>query len=114
MTTGMTEILTVADHFEIRGRGLVLVPDFDPPMNGHWKNFSQTVIVLTPGGQRLELQADFTPIHFHIRDPNAAHFREPWRVSVALPSGTKQTVPIGSKLLGHSDVMAFLLGDGHT
>jgi hypothetical protein len=111
--TSMTEILTVADHFDIRGRGLVLAPDFDPPREGKWRNFSDTVVVLTPTGQRLELQADFTLIHFNIRDPNV-DARKRWRVSVAIPSGTKQTIPIGSRLLCDANVRAALMGVGHT
>lgn len=113
MTISMTEILTVADHFEIRGRGLVLVPDFDAPMAEKWKNFSDTVVVLTPTGQRLELQADFTLIHFNIRDPDSAKVGTPWRVSIALPSGTKQTIPIGSKLLCSANVSVALMRACH-
>jgi hypothetical protein len=110
----MTEILTVADHFDITGRGLVLLPDFDPPNGGRkWKNFSGTVVVLTPTGQRLELQANFTLIHFNIRDPNV-DVKKRWRISVTLPSGTKQMVPIGSKLLCSDNVRSILLDVGHT
>ena len=108
----MMEILTVADHFDITGRGLVLLPDFDTPKEGKWKNFSDTVVVLTPTGQRLELQADFTLIHFNIRKLNV-DVKKRWRISVTLPSGTKQMVPIGSKLLCSRNVGSILLGVGH-
>jgi hypothetical protein len=106
MTT-TTELLTVTDHFDITGRGLVLLPDFDPPSQRNWENFSAGVVVLTPMGERLELKADFWLIHFNIRDPNV-DMNKRWRVSVALPSATKQMVPIGSRLLCEADVRATL------
>jgi hypothetical protein len=87
--TRMTELLTVADYFDITGRGLVLVPDFDLPQQGNWKNFSASVVVLTPTGQRLELQADCSLVHFNIRDPKVDVSKR-WRVSVALPSATNK------------------------
>jgi hypothetical protein len=67
------------------------------------------VVVLTPTGQRLELQADFSLVHFNIRDPKVDVSKR-WRVSVALPSATKQMVPIGSRLLGDANVSAALMG----
>ena len=111
--TRMIELLTVADYFDITGRGLILVPDIDPPKQGKWKNFSATVVVLTPSGQRLELQGDFSLIHLNIRDPKV-DVSNRWRVSVALPSGTKQTIPIGSRLLCDANVSAALMGTAHT
>lgn len=112
--TNMIEILTVADHFDITGRGLVILPDFDPPNEGRkWRDFSDSVVVLTPTGQRLEMQADFVLVHFNIRDLNV-DVKQRWRIQVTLPAGTKQKVPIGSKLLCSDNVRSVLLGLGHT
>lgn len=42
----LVELLTVADHFQIEGRGVVGVPDFVPPDG--WRACDQTVLILTP------------------------------------------------------------------
>lgn len=93
----LVELLTVADHFEIQGRGVVVVPDFAPP-DGRWKNFSQTLVIITPDGRNHEATAHLQLSHFLIRDP-AVSVEKRWRVVVSFPTLTKEEVPIGSKVM---------------
>jgi hypothetical protein len=101
------ELLTVQEHFDITGRGLVLLPDFEVPEG--WKNRSEAVLVVTPDGMEHECAARFELIHFNIRDPSVGANRR-WRVSVSLPAATKAAVPIGSKLLCGSELKTALVG----
>lgn len=99
------ELLTASDHFDITGRGLVLLPDFDVPMG--WRNRSTSVLVVTPGGEQSEFSAQLELTHFNIRDPDMGVSRR-WRASVSLPTASKSAVPIGSKLLCESELKAAL------
>lgn len=101
------ELLTVQEHFDITGRGLVLLPDFD--VSKGWENRSEPVLVVTPDGREHEFAARFELIHFNIRDPNVGANRR-WRVSVSLPSASKASVPVGSKLFCESELNAALVG----
>ena len=101
------ELLIVQEHFDITGRGLVLLPDFDVPSG--WCNRSEPVLVVTPDGHTQEFAARFELIHFSIRDRNVDANRR-WRVSVSLPSASKDAVPLGSKLLCGSELKAALVG----
>lgn len=105
-----TELLTVQEHFEISSRGLVLSPDFDVPRG--WRNHSESVVVVTPGGEAREFVANLELIHFNIRDPNVDVNRR-WRVSVSLPSANKLTVPVGSKVLCESELRSAVSGRGN-
>lgn len=106
-----TELLTVQEHFDITGRGLVLLPDFDVPKG--WKNQSEIVLVVAPDGTTRELAAHFELIHFNIRDPGIDANRR-WRVSVSLPSASKAAVPIGSKIFCESEFKAGLVADARS
>jgi hypothetical protein len=101
------ELLTVHGHFDITGRGLVLLPDFDVPKG--WENRSEPVLVVGPDGREHEFAARFELIHFNIRDPNVGANRR-WRVSVSLPSASKASVPVGSKIFCESELNAALAG----
>ena len=101
------ELLTVQEHFDIQGRGLVILPDFDVPRG--WRNRSEAVLVITPDGETQELVARLELIHFNIRDPNVDTSRK-WRVSVSLPSANKSSVPVGSKLLCDGELKEALVG----
>jgi hypothetical protein len=103
----MEELLTIVECFEITGRGVVLVPDFEPPKEGKWRNLSRTVMIVKPAGERLELQARFELNHFNIRDPSVDP-RKRWRICITLPAGTKDLV--GSKLLCDPEVKRALSG----
>jgi hypothetical protein len=105
--TKSAELLTVQEHFDITGRGLVLLPDFDVPQG--WRNRAESVLVVTPDGSEQEFDARFELIHFNIRDANVEANRR-WRVSVSLPSATKSAVPIGSRLLCESELKAAIAG----
>ncbi len=101
--TKSAELLAVQEHFDITGRGLVLLPDFDVPRG--WRNRAESVLVITPDGKTQEFAARFELIHFNIRDANVEANRR-WPVSVSLPSATKSAVPIGSRLFCGSELKA--------
>jgi hypothetical protein len=103
--TKALELLTVQDHFDMTGRGLVLLPDFDVPDG--WCARYDTVLMITPAGEQREFLAHFSIIHFNTRDPKVDSKRR-WRVSVSLPTASKHTVPIGSKVLCESQRKAVL------
>jgi hypothetical protein len=104
MTTDV-ELLTVQDHFDMTGRGLILLPDFDVPDG--WRERSDTVRVVTPDGEQREFLAHFSIVHFNTNDPNVDS-KGRWRVSVSLPTASKSTVPIGSKVLCEGRLKAAL------
>lgn len=106
--TKSAELLTVQEHFDITGRGLVLLPDFDVPRG--WRDRTASVLVVTPDGKAQEFDARFELIHFNIRDANVEVNRR-WRVSVSLPSATKSAVPIGSRLLCEGELKASIAGE---
>jgi hypothetical protein len=99
------ELLTVQDHFDMIGRGLVLLPNFAVPDG--WRAQSDTVVVVTPAGEQREFLAHFSIVHLNIIDPSVDN-KERWRVSVSLPTASKRTVPIGSKVLCESQLKAAL------
>lgn len=103
--TKAVELLTIQDHFDMTGRGLILLPDFDVPAG--WCARSDTVLVITPAGEQREFLAHFSLVHFNISDPKV-DCQTRWRVSVSLPTASKHTVPIGSKVLCESQLKAVL------
>jgi hypothetical protein len=87
-----TSLLTVVDHFQISGIGLVVMPDFSVPDD--WRNVEETVLVETPTG-RLALLAQFSQTHCKSLDI-AAPLDRRWRVVMSFPTATKEQVPVGS------------------
>ena len=100
------ELLTVADSFQISGRGVVVIPDFSVPDG--WKNRTDTITVAKPDGQQYEATAQFSVSHFNIRDPQVSIDRR-WRVVVLLPDRTKDELPVGSKILVSPEVRDAIL-----
>ena len=104
------ELLTVESCFQIETVGLVVIPDFPVP-NGKWKDFSETIEVVTSNGDHFELSARFYLTHFNISDPNA-FADDRWRIVVLLPEGKKEEVQIGSKIfVSHEAREAVLAGN---
>ena len=90
------------ERFEISGLGLVLVPDFPVPED-RWKNFVGKVVVLKPDGGKCEATAHFNMSHRCFGD-SGVPVEKRWRVVVSLPDGTKEGVPVGSKILVSPEV----------
>jgi hypothetical protein len=101
----LVELLTVAVRFQFADRLLVL-PDFSLP-NG-WKPRSEAVVVVTPDGQRHEVEASLLVMHLNIRDP-AASVDKRWRLQVYFPTLAKEEVPIGSKVMVPPSLRAAIL-----
>ncbi len=95
------ELLTVEDCFQISGRGVVVIPDFSIP-NG-WKNRKDTVMVVTPAGQKHEVVAQFSMSHFKPIDPNVPLDKR-WRVIVLLTDYKKEDLPVGSKIFVSQEI----------
>jgi len=91
----LVELLTVAEHFQLNN-GLVVVPDFSVPDG--WRNRSENVTIVLPDGKRRTVKASLAAVHFRIPDP-AASLDKRWRLMVSFPTMTKETVPIGSKVM---------------
>jgi hypothetical protein len=104
------ELLTVEDSFQIRGRGLVVIPDFSVPKG--WKNRTDTVIIATPDGQETSIQAEFSRTHFKFIDRTAPP-DEHWRVIVMLRDWQKGKLLAGTKLFVSPSIRdALLAGNG--
>ncbi|HEX4950384.1 MAG TPA: hypothetical protein VFZ34_27210 [Blastocatellia bacterium] len=99
------ELLTVHDHFDMMGSGLVLLPDFAVPDG--WRARSDTVVVITPDGEQREFLAHFRIVHLKINDPKV-DCQTRWRGSVSLLTASNRTVPIGSRVLCESQLKAAL------
>ena len=97
----MVELLTVADHFLLGNRGLLVVPDFSVPDG--WKVRSETVTIVLPDGRRREAKASLTVTHVNVPHVNiadeAAWADRRWRLMVSFPALTKEDVPIGSRVM---------------
>jgi hypothetical protein len=68
--------------------GLVLAPDIPFP-GGKFKPFTGIVEIVAPNGARREAEASFSLTHF---SPGG------FKLLVALPGETRDSVPIGSKV----------------
>jgi hypothetical protein len=92
----LVELLTVADHFQLANRSVVVVPDFSLP-NG-WKARSETVTIVLPVGKCREAKASLKVGHVNI-PPAIGDEDRRWRLVVSFPTLTKEDVPIGSKVM---------------
>ncbi len=106
----MKLLLTVEDHFLLKNRGLVVVPHLDIPDGVPFKDlfFSDQVLVQSPDGTETQLSIAFGTEHFNRPNPDLPSFV----LTVTLPEGTKETVPIGSKLFVSEEVFMKLAGEG--
>lgn len=100
------ELLTVEDCFAIKGRGVVVIPDFRVPEG--WKDCTDTITVTKPDGQQYEVMAQFSMAHFNLIDPNASIDKR-WRVVVLLLNGKKEDLPVGSKILVSQEIKEAVL-----
>lgn len=96
VSADLVELMRTLDSFLLKGIGLTLTPFFPVPDN--WKNFDTKVLVITPGGVQSEFQAEFQIQHFNFREPGVDINRH-WRIVVVLPFGSKEDVPVGSRVL---------------
>ncbi len=64
----MVEFLVVADRFEIKTRGVVVMPHLSPPKSGRWEARQENVLIVMPDGRHLEAIATLQLEHFYISD----------------------------------------------
>ena len=86
------QLLEVADSFVIKGRGVVLVPDFDVPDS--WQNCEEPVLLQYSNGESALVDCEFQLTHFNISNPD--HFDRRWRITAVLQSA--ENVPTGTTL----------------
>jgi hypothetical protein len=104
-------LLTVAERFQLSGIGLTLAPDF--PVQDGWKNLSEKVLVVAPGGSEFKAQAQLNMAHFNFGNtPTSAQRERTWRVVVSLVDVEKANVPIGSQILVSPETHRAVLGGG--
>jgi hypothetical protein len=101
----LVELLTVEQHYQFADRLLVL-PDFSMPLG--WKQRSDTVVVVTPNGQRRDVEANLWVIHLYTGDRSAPADKR-WRLQVSFPTMCKEEVPIGSKIMVAPSLRAAML-----
>jgi hypothetical protein len=96
-TAALVELLTVADHFQLQGLGVVVTPHLALPPGG-WKASSHTVLIATPDGTSREVGAHLEVWHLNIGDPAVAEEKR-WPLVLRFPAMTKDEVPIGSRIM---------------
>ena len=89
------ELLTVEDCIPIKGRGVIVNPDFSVPEG--WKNRTDRIMVTKPDGKQYEATAQFNMAHLLVRDPEAS-IDERWRVVIQVLNIKKKDLPAGSKI----------------
>jgi hypothetical protein len=96
-TPDLVELLTVTDRFELQGRGLVVTPHLDPPVDG-WKASTRPVVIVAPDGQSSTTEAQLELWHFNIPDHELAA-QSGFALVILFPTLIKADVPIGSRIL---------------
>jgi len=102
------ELFTIIDSFVIKGRGVILVPDFSVPESG-WLNRTENVRILIPQGNWLDFEAVFGVAHFNIADPDST-IDQRWRVTVRLEESSEK-IPVGSKVFCSKELCRDLTGN---
>jgi hypothetical protein len=100
-------LLTVEDHFLIEGRGLVVVPLLDiPPDDRLFKPFSDEVVICRPDGTEVCFAVTFVVEHFSLVGGGGK-----CNIVAMLPKGTKETVPVGSRIFVTEKAHARIRGE---
>ncbi len=103
-----TLLLTVEDHFLIEGRGLIVVPHRDLRLRRDALCLLTTMFrIRRPDGTEQFTSTRFLVEHLPLRGGGSK-----WNIVVMFPQGTKETIPIGSRIYVCSDTMMKLDGDG--
>jgi hypothetical protein len=95
--TSSAPLLTVEDHFLIEGRGLLVVPAGDLPDLG-FRTFSTEARIQRP--DRTEIT---TVVRFELQHLRLIGGGSKWNIAVVLPEATKESVPIGSRVVVSPD-----------
>jgi hypothetical protein len=83
----MKHLLQVEDTFEIKGRGLVVVPAI--PLPSHFSNFRDTVTIVPTDSEPFQVEADFFLSHFNPGN---------YKLLLTFPSLSKSLLPVGSHI----------------
>jgi hypothetical protein len=99
-------LLTVEDSFLINGRGLVVVPPIDLPLEPlRFKPFSDELRIERPDGTEMQALVKFAIEHLSLVGGGST-----WHITAMIPSETKESIPIGSRLFAHEETMKKLKG----
>jgi len=102
-----TALLIVEDHFLIAGRGLVLAPLLDlPPDDRRFTQFTDEVLIRRPDGSEQRCPGYFWTEHFYRSGGKGS-----WHIALVLPTGTKESVPIGSGVFVSEQAHARIRGE---
>lgn len=85
------ELMTVEDRFVIRGRGVVLLPDFSVPTG--WTDRSEPVTIVPPDGDSIIVPVTFVLTHYSFSDPTP---NQNWRITILVPGYEREDIPVGS------------------
>ena len=102
----MELLLTVEDHFLIKGRGLVVLPWLDYPENRRFKSFSDEVVIRRPDETEERCLGYFLNMHLNFGSRGSKTV-----ISLQFPEGTKETVPIGSQIFASEGIWQKLQGE---
>jgi hypothetical protein len=99
-------LLTVKDHFQIEGNGLVLIPLLDlPPDDRRFVPFNDTIRVVRPDKTEQTFETKFAAEHFYRPKGKSA-----WHIVLMIPEGTKETIPVGTRVYVNAKAQEKLKG----
>jgi hypothetical protein len=109
----MELLLTVDQHFLIKGRGLTVLPLIDYPTDFLYKPFLDQVVVRPPEKDEITFTAKFNLEHHTGHYPNGEIWDADYIV-LQLPEGTKELVPVGTQVFVTQELLHYIKGEIHT
>lgn len=91
------ELMQIEDSFMIDSIGLILIPSFDLPPEGNWKNITEEVTIRNLEGVEITAEALFSIAHLNIKDPTV-NVSKRWPILISLRGICKELVPVGSTI----------------
>lgn len=100
-------LIAVEDHVLIEDRGLIVVPHLDlPPAPKRFAPFADDVLIHRPDGTEEHFSIRFLVEHVSLRGGGSK-----WHIVILIPLGTKDSVPIGSRIIVRAETLMRLNGD---
>ena len=107
----MELLLTVEDHFLIKGRGLVITPLLNYPENIPIRPFSDQVVIRPPNRDEIKLTVNFAIEQFVIDRGGGDANRH---IVIMYPEGTKELIPVGTQVFVTQELLHYIKGELHT
>jgi hypothetical protein len=105
----MQLLLTVDNHYLLKGQGLIITPLLDHPENITIRPFSDQVVIRPPHTNEIKLTAEFMIDQF-VTDRGGGVAR---RVVIMFPHGTKELIPVGTQILVTQELLHYIKGELH-